>query len=184
MTPNRIKRISKTLSLVLRHRPEKFDLQLDSQGWCVVTDLLENFKLNGIRLDRKLLEVVVARNDKQRFAFSEDGLRIRANQGHSIKVDLAYLPVEPPEILYHGTAERNLISIFKKGLQKRQRHHVHLSADKATALNVGQRYGKPKILLVRAKEMQAQGHLFYCSENGVWLTEEVKPEFLEGLSEH
>ncbi len=177
MNPKKIKHISKTLSLVLRHRPEKFDLQLDKQGWCAVADLLEKFNQNGIALNQETLEEVVQSNDKKRFAFSEDGLNIRASQGHSIDIDLAYQPVIPPEILYHGTAERNLVSIFKEGLKKRNRHHVHLSADKETALNVGQRYGKPKILIIRAREMQAQGHLFYCSENNVWLTEEVAPEF-------
>ena len=177
MNPKKIRHISKTLSLVLRHQPEKFNLQLDAQGWCVVADLLEKFNKKGIALNQEVLEEVVRSNDKKRFAFSEDGLNIRASQGHSIDIDLAYQPVVPPEILYHGTAERNLASIFKEGLKKRNRHHVHLSADKETALNVGQRYGKPKLLIIRAREMHEQGHLFYCSENNVWLTEEVAPEF-------
>jgi putative RNA 2'-phosphotransferase len=172
-------RISKKMSYLLRHHPDAFGLTLDAQGWCKVADLLQAFKDNGTPLSRELLEEVVATNDKKRFAFNEGGTKIRASQGHSISIDLGYTPVEPPEILYHGTAKRHLDAIFQEGLQKRNRHHVHLSPDLDTAINVGQRHGKVVVLKVMAKAMFEQGHAFYRSQNGVWLTEAVKPAFLE-----
>lgn len=175
---NNIRKISKQMSYVLRHNPDAFGLELDAQGWCKVADLLAAFKAKGTPVNRGLLDEVVANNDKKRFAFNEDGSKIRASQGHSIKIDLGYTPVEPPETLYHGTAKRNLDSIFKDGLQKRNRHHVHLSPDLDTAISVGQRHGKVVVLKVKAKEMFDQGYEFYRSQNGVWLTDEVKPEFL------
>lgn len=170
--------LSKTLSYVLRHRPEKFGLGLDAQGWCSVDELLAAFARRNLELSREQLEHLVAHNDKKRFAFSEDGTKIRASQGHSLEIDLNYQPVRPPEMLYHGTAERFLSSILKEGLQKRRRHHVHLSPDTETALKVGQRHGKPVVLTIQAGRMYADGYLFYCSENGVWLTGEVPPLYL------
>ncbi len=175
---NNTRRISKKLSYLLRHNPDVFGLTLDAQGWCKVDELLKAFEENGTPLTRELLEEVVATNDKKRFAFNEDSTKIRASQGHSISIDLGYTPVEPPEILYHGTAKRFLDAIFKEGLQKRSRHHVHLSPDLDTAVKVGQRHGQVVVLKVMAKAMFDQGHAFYRSQNGVWLTEEVKPEFL------
>ncbi|MFK7934962.1 MAG: RNA 2'-phosphotransferase [Saprospiraceae bacterium] len=179
MNAQQTKRISKKLSLLLRHRPELFQLQLDKQGWCEVNTLLAAAKNNNFSLDRKTLELVVAENDKQRFSFSEDGTKIRANQGHSIKIELGYSPTEPPELLYHGTATRFMNSIRKTGLQRRNRHHVHLSADINTAQKVGARHGVPIILNIRAKQMYRAGHEFFLSENGVWLTDNVPTQYFD-----
>jgi putative RNA 2'-phosphotransferase len=170
--------LSKFLSLVLRHKPETIGLTLDANGWADVEELLERARENGRPLTRPLLERLVAENDKQRFALSEDGKRIRANQGHSIAVDLNLRPQTPPETLYHGTASRFVDSIREQGLQCRNRQHVHLSIDEATATNVGKRHGKPVILQVRAGEMHRAGVAFYVSENGVWLTGDIAPNFL------
>lgn len=126
-----------------------------------------------------MLEIVVFNNDKQRFAFSADGLSIRANQGHSVDIDLALEAIEPPHILYHGTATRFLSSIKSHGLLKKNRQHVHLSALKETAIAVGQRHGKPIILTIRAKQMYDDGHQFYLSKNGVWLTDHVPEKYID-----
>ena len=166
-------RISKFISLVLRHDPGKIDLALDENGWASVDELLVKAKI-----DRVTLEQVVAQNDKMRFAFSPDGRRIRASQGHSIEIDLAFEPVSPPDVLYHGTASRSEASILQKGLLPGQRNHVHLSADQQTAIAVGQRHGKPIIFTVRAREMAQDGFLFYLSENKVWLTASVPAKYL------
>jgi len=171
-------RISKFLSLVLRHHPERAGLVLDEAGWVSVDDLLAGCAASGVELDRKHLEQLVRDSDKQRFALSDDGERIRANQGHSVSVALGYEPVEPPEILFHGTVERFLPSIRKQGLVRGQRHHVHMSATEDTAIKVGQRRGRPVLLKVRAGAMHRDGIAFYQSENGVWLTEHVPPEYL------
>lgn len=179
MTPQGYKQISKKLSLLLRHKPELYHLELDAQGWCEVDALLAAFRKNGQLLDRLTLEAVVAQNDKQRFAFSPDGTRIRANQGHSIAVQLEYTAQEPPAVLFHGTATRFLSSIYEKGLLKQQRHHVHLSPDVETASKVGVRHGKLAMLKVDAARMFMDGHQFFRSDNGVWLTEQVPPAYLQ-----
>lgn len=171
-------RVSKFLSLVLRHEPERIGIKLDSAGWVDVQELLDACRREGIPIDLEELKDVVATNPKQRFAFSEDGLRIRASQGHSVPVDLGYQPEAPPETLYHGTARRGLASILKQGLVRGQRHHVHLSTTPETAVKVGQRHGRPVVLEVRAGQMHRDGHVFYLSDNGVWLTEHVPPEYL------
>ena len=171
-------RVSKFLSLVLRHDPGKAGLTLDSAGWVAVDALLRGCAAAGCPLSRGELEDVVRGSDKQRFAFSADGLRIRANQGHSVEVELDYVPQTPPELLFHGTATRFLESIRARGLVKGERHHVHLSADLETARKVGQRHGKPVVLQVRAGEMRRSGREFFVSANGVWLTEQVPPEWL------
>lgn len=175
MTEKNIKKTSKFLSYVLRHHPEKLNLTMDEQGWVTVEELLQN--LNNVSMTE--LEIVVAENNKKRFAFNEDKTKIRANQGHSIKIDLAYSPTEPPEFLYHGTATKNITSIQKSGIMKGSRHHVHLSADLGTAKNVGQRHGKPVILIVESKKMHIAGHKFLFSDNGVWLTDFVPTEFIQ-----
>jgi putative RNA 2'-phosphotransferase len=172
-------RTSKFLSLVLRHEPEKIGLTLDAAGWVEVEQLLAGLRAHGKGISRAELEEVVATNEKKRFAFSEDGTRIRANQGHSVEVSLGYTPQTPPDQLYHGTATRFLGSIGADGLRKGERHHVHLSADTETATKVGQRHGRPAILIVNAGAMHAAGHAFFISENGVWLVEHVPVEFIE-----
>lgn len=172
-------RTSKFLSLVLRHKPEEIGLTLDENGWADVDELLRLVNQHGRKLNRPLLERVVADNDKKRFAFSDDGTRIRASQGHSVEVDLALPPTEPPELLYHGTASRFVDSIRATGLHSANRQHVHLSLDITTATKVGQRHGKPVILVVRAGQMVTAGHRFYLSANGVWLTERVPVEFID-----
>jgi putative RNA 2'-phosphotransferase len=171
-------RVSKFLSLVLRHQPEKIGITLDDAGWVGVDELLDAAQRSGMRMDRALLERVVAENDKKRFAFSPDGERIRASQGHSVDVDLGLQPVEPPEELFHGTASRFVESIRGEGLRTGSRTHVHLSTDEATARKVGQRHGSPVILRVAAGRMHRAGHQFFVSENGVWLTAAVPAEFI------
>lgn len=171
---------SKFLSLILRHQPETIGLELDEAGWASVPELLEKLTAHNRHMTMAELEQVVITNDKQRFSFNEDKTRIRANQGHSLKtLDLGLQPVEPPESLYHGTAERFLSSILQTGLEKRSRQHVHLSADKETAHKVGIRHGKPVILKVAAGQMQRDGLTFYHSANGVWLTDHVPTTYLE-----
>jgi len=173
-----LKTTSKFLSLILRHDPSKIDLTLDPQGWVRVEDLLVKIpKKFGLTAER--LKELVAMNDKQRFAFSEDGQRIRASQGHSAQVDLALPPIEPPEMLFHGTATRFLDSILAEGLKPGSRQHVHLSLDEETARKVGQRHGKPVILTLPALDLHRGGRQFYCSENGVWLTHHVPAGFLK-----
>jgi putative RNA 2'-phosphotransferase len=179
---NRFVKISKFLSLVLRHQPDRIGLKLDSAGWISVEELLDACRSHGLTLTIGELEAVVADNDKQRFSFSEDGLRIRANQGHSVSIELGYQSVTPPEILYHGTVERFLKSILANGLSKGKRHHVHLSANIEIAQSVGSRRGPPIILKVMSGRMHRDGYPFYCSQNGVWLTDKVPPEYLEVIS--
>ncbi len=171
-------RISKFLSLVLRHAPEKAGLTLDAAGWVAVEDLLAGCARAGSPITRGQLDEIVRSSDKQRFALSPDGTRIRANQGHSVEVRLDYAARTPPEVLYHGTATRFVGAIREQGLVKGARHHVHLSADEETARKVGQRHGKPVILTVRAGEMSRQGREFFLSANGVWLTESVPAAWL------
>ncbi len=141
-------------------------------------ELLEACRVHKHPISRQLLNEVVATNDKQRFSFDSDGSRIRANQGHSLSVDLELAPFEPPELLYHGTVDRFLESIRREGLTRQARHHVHLSADRDTARRVGMRRGRPIVLVVEAGRMHRDGTPFFRSENGVWLTESVPPQFL------
>ena len=178
MHPSELKSLSKFLSLILRHEPERIGLALDDAGWACIGTLLEKAAASGRPMTREQLEAVVETSDKKRFAISEDGQHIRANQGHSIDVDLGLLPAAPPEVLYHGTATRFLESILATGLDKRQRHHVHLTNDPATARSVGQRYGVVVVLTVDAARMHAEGHTFFRSENGVWLTDVVPARYL------
>ena len=171
-------RISKFLSLHLRHEPEGLGLELEPGGWVAVDALLAGAARKGVRISREELEEVVAKCDKQRFAFDETGTKIRANQGHSAEVDLQLEPTAPPELLYHGTAERNEVDILRDGLQKMARHHVHLSPDAETARKVGSRHGRPLIFTVDAAAMHRDGFLFYVSSNGVWLVDHVPPQYL------
>lgn len=172
-------RTSKFLSLVLRHRPNLISIELDRHGWVPVKELLRQCQAHGKELSLERLQEVVERNSKKRFAVSEDGSLIRASQGHSVEVELNYAPADPPPELYHGTGLSNLKSIRANGLQKRRRHHVHLSADSETARIVGQRRGEAVLLIVAAGAMQADGHPFFLTANGVWLTEHVPAAFLQ-----
>ena len=173
-----LKSDSKFLSLVLRHQPEAIGLSLDGEGWARIDELIACAARHRRPLSRERIEQIVAISDKQRFKLSEDGQHIRANQGHSIEVDLKLEPREPPEWLFHGTATRNLESIRTGGLVKRSRQHVHLSPDETTAIKVGQRHGQPVVLRVAALDMHHAGHPFYLSDNGVWLVDAVPPQFL------
>ncbi|MGD1937975.1 MAG: RNA 2'-phosphotransferase [Cyanophyceae cyanobacterium] len=173
-------KLSKFLSLVLRHQPETIDLKLDPQGWADVDDLL--IKMNchgqGISINKDQLEKIVAENDKQRFCFNGDHTRIRANQGHSIAIDLSLSSQTPPELLFHGTATRFLDSIRQQGLLSQSRQYVHLSDKRITAETVGKRHGKPVILEVDSGEMTRQGLDFFLSNNGVWLTKFVPAHYI------
>jgi putative RNA 2'-phosphotransferase len=167
------------LSWALRHDPQAAGIVLDEAGWTAVPALLAAAAAAGHALDRDRLAALVAASDKQRFALSPDGLRIRANQGHSVPVALGLAAQAPPAVLFHGTAERFLGAIRRAGLERRARHHVHLSTEPATADAVGGRHGRPVVLRVDAARMHADGHVFRCSANGVWLVDAVPPQYLE-----
>ena len=181
MNPNQTKRTSKFLSLVLRHQPQTIGINLSSDGWVEVDELLAaiNRHPNNIRLDRKTLEQVVSSNDKQRFEFDEARTSIRARQGHSVEVNLGYQPTAPPETLLHGTPRKFVASIRETGLKKMNRHHVHLHTDLKTASAVGARRGDSVILSVRSGDMHRAGFEFFVTENGVWLTDFVPADFIE-----
>lgn len=166
-------RISKFLSLVLRHQPQTIGLQLDENGWAPVDELLQKLNAKGVLVDKDGLQQVVDTNNKKRFAFNYDGTKIRASQGHSIDVNLDYQATIPPTVLYHGTAEKNVKAILQEGLKKGSRQHVHLSTNRDTAVQVGQRYGKPVVLEIESGRMHDEGYPFFVSANGVWLTETV-----------
>lgn len=170
--------LSKFLSLILRHQPATIGLTLDAQGWASIADLIALANAHGTPLTESLLHEIVVTNDKQRFAVSEDGSRIRANQGHSLAVDLNLQAQTPPEILFHGTSTRFIASIRQQGLVAGSRQYVHLSSNKETAVSVGTRYGVPVLLEVAALAMQQAGHTFFLSENGVWLTAAVPVSYL------
>lgn len=165
---------SKFLSYVLRHQPDAIGITLDLEGWTDIDALIVAVKNDGKPFDLDLIQTVVATSDKKRFEISDDGFRIRAVQGHSTdRVDINYVAKMPPKLLYHGTATRFLDSIRKEGLRPGSRQYVHLSQDEQTALNVGQRHGKPIVLKIEALLMHEKGFNFYQAENGVWLTEHV-----------
>ncbi|MEU5870598.1 RNA 2'-phosphotransferase [Glycomyces sp. NPDC047369] len=173
MDDRRVVKVSKYLSRHLRHDPQRLGIELDAQGWVDVDVLLAALERQRFRVTREELDEVVERNDKRRFTI-RDG-RIRANQGHTVEVDLGLEPVDPPAELFHGTAEGFLDAIRAEGLKAMARHDVHLSPDYATAVRVGSRRGRPVVLVVDAAGMAAQGHVFFRSDNGVWLTESVPP---------
>jgi putative RNA 2'-phosphotransferase len=173
------RRASKFLSLVLRHEPERIGITLDAAGWTDVDGLLAALAAHGLALTRADLDDIVASSDKQRFALSADGTQIRANQGHSVDVELGLPAMAPPPVLYHGTVDAALPGICAQGLLKGERHHVHLSSDVETATKVGGRRGKPVVLAIDAAGMAAAGHTFYRSANGVWLVEHVPVRFIE-----
>lgn len=172
------KKISKFLSLILRHQPETINLTLDENGWANVEELRSKSGNNKVYFTLEQLDEVVETNDKKRFIFNEDKSKIRANQGHSIDIDLALKPQQPPEFLYHGTAQKNVDSILEKGIEKRSRQHVHLSLDKETATKVGMHHGKPVILTIRTGEMLMTEFCFTFRKNGVWLTDFVDAKYI------
>ncbi|MEU7638663.1 RNA 2'-phosphotransferase [Streptomyces sp. NPDC039016] len=176
MNHQRSVRISKYLAKHLRHEPERIGITLDAQGWVPVAELIEAAARHGFPFSPAELEAVVADNDKQRYTL-DDG-RIRANQGHSVRVELALPPAVPPGFLFHGTVARSVAAIRAEGLRPMSRHAVHLSPDRETAVRVGARRGKPVVLTVDAGAMHRAGHVFHVSANGVWLTGRVPPEFL------
>ncbi len=167
-------KLSKRLSKALRHDPAHLGLTLDAAGWTDITAVLA-----ALRVDRASLDAVVAENNKQRFAYDESGTRIRASQGHSVPVDLGLLPATPPDVLYHGTVAAVLPAIMADGLRPMNRHHVHLSATRETAVTVGARRGKPVILVIDAAAMTADCHVFHVSANGVWLTDHVPSRYFD-----
>ena len=172
------KALSKRLSYVLRHRPDSIGIALEENGWVQIRALLSALAKSGASMTPAALEEIVANNDKKRFEVDVAGERIRARQGHSVEVDLGYEAAEPPDVLYHGTAERNIASIRANGIHKAKRHHVHMSVDRELMTAVGARHGKPVVVTVDAAAMQRAGHEFYVTENKVWLIEEVPAEYL------
>jgi putative RNA 2'-phosphotransferase len=174
-----LKNTSKFLSLVLRHKPEEIGVTMDANGWVSVDELIEKCNTNKVSLDFDTLEEIVITSDKQRFAFNDECTKIRANQGHTVNVDLEFTATKPIEFLYHGTVVKYLDGIKSNGLQKMQRLHVHLSKDLETAIKVGSRRGNPIILKIHALKMYEKGYEFYLSKNGVWLCDHVPTEFIE-----
>ena len=178
-TPD-LTRISKYISLILRHKPEVIGIQLDAHGWADVNALLAGIS-RKYPINRDILDEIVRSDEKQRYSFSQDGTKIRANQGHSIEVDVELKREEPPEFLYHGTGEKFVSSIEKKGLLPKSRLYVHLSGDPETAKTVGSRHGKPVVFLVESGRMAKDGYVFFRSVNGVWLTGKVPEKYLKRL---
>ena len=168
---------SRFLALVLRHKPEEAGITLDEHGWANVDELVEGIAaLRPFTLG--MLEEIVATDSKGRYSFNEDHSLIRANQGHSVDVDVELKPSDPPDVLYHGTARRFLDSIMEQGLLPGDRLYVHLSSDKETACLVGSRHGSPAVLKIDAGKMHEEGFEFFLSKNGVWLTKCVQSKYL------
>jgi len=175
-----LNKTSRFISMILRHKPGVIGITLDEHGWANVSELVEG--VNKVHpLDMETLEEIVRTNEKQRFSFNEDKTKIRANQGHTIPVDVELEEKDPPEVLYHGTGEKYVESIDSTGLEPRQRLYVHLSTDKEMAAKVGQRHGKPVVYRVNSGQMAKEGFTFYLSVNGVWLTKAVPVQYLEKL---
>ena len=181
LSEKEITRRSKLLSLVLRHDPAHIGIVLDEQGWTAVAALLAQLQLHGPLMSFEQLAHIVETSPKQRFRFNDDQSLIRASQGHSVAVELGHTPVAPPEVLYHGTAIQHEAAILREGLRKMSRHNVHLSADLATACTVGRRHGELAVFVVAAGQLHRAGHSFYQADNGVWLTNEVPPAYLQRL---
>jgi len=176
--------LGRFLSLILRHSPSSAGIVLDDNGWADVKELLSGVNRTGRKIDIESLERIVRENSKNRYSFNEDKSKIRANQGHSVEVDVELPEMRPPDVLYHGTATRFLQSIKESGITKQNRQHVHLSADVDTAIAVGKRHGKPMVLYINTAEMFADGHKFMLSENGVWLCDDTEWHYVGVLTEH
>lgn len=170
-------KLGRFLSLVLRHNPQAAGISLDEHGWADVGELLAGVNRTGRRIDLPTLERIVRENNKQRYSFNGDHTKIRANQGHSLQVDIELREAEPPKYLYHGTATRFFPAIQREGIRKMSRQYVHLSGDFATAMAVGKRHGIPMVITIDAAAMARDGVTFYRSENGVWLCEQVEPKY-------
>lgn len=175
--------LGRFLSLVLRHHPEAIGITLDSNGWAQVDALLDGMNQKKKQIDREDLERIVRENSKQRYSFNEDHTKIRANQGHSIEVDVELRETAPPPILYHGTADRFLESIKREGITRQTRQYVHLSGDVETALQVGKRHGRPVVLVIDVAQMVADGCRFFQSKNGVWLCSQVPFHYVKEVRE-
>ena len=173
-----IEKLSKFISLILRHKPEEIGITLDDYGWAKIEDLINGINRSGRRIDMEILEEIVRTDNKQRYSFNEDKTKIRANQGHSIPVNVDLKELEPPKTLYHGTATKSLEGIKSLGIKSMTRLYVHLSKDFETAKQVGTRHGECVVLLINAERMYKDGIKFYLSENGVWLTEYVDPKYI------
>lgn len=171
-------KLGKFISLILRHQPSVVGISLDENGWADVSELIAGINRSGRQIDLSILERIVAQNDKQRYCFNQDHTKIRANQGHSISVDIQLQQKKPPALLYHGTATAFLKSIAKDGIKKQSRQHVHLSKDKRTAVDVGIRHGIPAVLTIDAEKMSQDGYLFYLSQNGIWLCDYIPPNYI------
>ena len=178
-----LSKTSKFVALILRHKPETIGVSLDEHGWADVRDLIDGINATGKhQIDMVTLEEIVRTDEKQRYSFNEDKTLIRANQGHSIPVDVELKECTPPAILYHGTGEKYVDSIDTQGLIPKSRLYVHMSEDMDTARNVGSRHGKPVIYEIDCMAMAADGYLFFLSENHVWLTKSVPANYLRKRS--
>ena len=175
--------LSKFISLILRHKPQEIGITLDRYGWADTDELIGGIRAKGYEIDRETLERIVREDSKQRYSLSEDRKKIRANQGHSIPVEVEMPVTEPPEKLFHGTALRFLDSIKKSGILKMSRLYVHLSPDEETAFKVGSRHGKPVVLVIGTAAMLADGYQFRLSENGVWMSEDIPWKYVTEVIE-
>lgn len=173
--------LSKFIALILRHKPDTVGITLDEHGWASVSELLSGINASGNEIDMQTLEEIVAEDEKQRYSFNSDKTKIRANQGHSVNVDVELKKAVPPETLFHGTGEKFVSSIKSEGLKPKSRLYVHLSKDRETAVKVGSRHGKPVVFEVNSGEMSRCGFEFFLSENDVWLTKIVPAEYLREL---
>lgn len=183
MNEKQKKNTSVFLALVLRHKPEEAGITLDAHGWADVRALLDGMTAAGCPINMDELAEIVRTDAKQRYAFSEDHTKIRANQGHSVAVEIEMTETAPPPVLWHGTATRFLESILREGLKPMSRQYVHLSKDRGTAVTVGARHGKPVVLEIDTQRMTADGYKFYLSPNGVWQTAQVPPQYLRLAAE-
>ncbi|CUU49204.1 RNA 2'-phosphotransferase [Clostridium beijerinckii] len=179
MISNKDMRISKFISLILRHKPEEIGLTLDEYGYINTSDLIKGLNKKGYKVTISDIERIVAEDGKQRYSFNNDKTKIKANQGHSIKVNLELQAVEPPKVLYHGTATRFMDSICRESIKKQNRQYVHLSADIETATKVGKRHGELVIFKINSEQMNKDGYKFFLSENKVWLTDYVPAKYFE-----